>query len=69
MSSSAAATEADAYSIAEFCARNRISRTTYYTLKNEGKAPVEMKIGTRVLISVEAAAAWRRAREAETLAS
>lgn len=66
MSSSAAQTEASAYSIAEFCTRHRIGKTTYYELKNSGKGPLEMKIGSRVLISVEAAEAWRRRMEEET---
>ncbi len=54
-----------AFSIDEFCADHGISRATFYNLKKVNKAPLEMKIGTRRLISVEAAAAWRRQMEAE----
>lgn len=61
--------EADALSIDEFCARHRISRTLYYKLKSEGLMPATFKLGTRVLISREAAAAWRRAREAAATAA
>jgi hypothetical protein len=53
-----------AYSIAEFCALHGISRAHYYKLKALGLGPVEMDCGGRKLISVEAAADWRRAREA-----
>jgi len=56
--------DADAYSVDEFCARHRISRQLFYKLKAQGMMPVTFKLGTRVLISREAAAAWRRAREA-----
>jgi predicted DNA-binding transcriptional regulator AlpA len=50
-----------AFSIEEFCAMHGISRANYYNLRNEGKAPEEMQVGPRrVLISIEAAEAWRR---------
>jgi hypothetical protein len=52
-----------AYSIDEFCAAHRISTSMFFKLKSQGLAPAEMHVGTRRLISVEAAAAWRRARE------
>jgi hypothetical protein len=54
-----------ARSIDEFCKDHRISRATFYNLKKVGKAPAEMVVGTRRLISDEAAEAWRRAREAD----
>lgn len=53
------------YSIEEFCEHNGISVTHYFTLKKNGKGPKEMKLGRRVLITPEAEAEWRRAREAE----
>ncbi|SDJ91519.1 hypothetical protein SAMN05216338_107313 [Bradyrhizobium sp. Rc2d] len=56
----------DAYSIREFCARHRISSQLFYKLKPLGLMPVTFNVGTRVLVSREAAAAWRRAREAAT---
>jgi hypothetical protein len=57
-----------AQSIDEFCRDNGISRATYYNLKRVQKAPIEMAVGHRRLISAEAAEAWRRAREAEAAA-
>jgi hypothetical protein len=55
-----------AMTIAEFCKAHRISRGLYYNLKNEGRGPREMWISAgRRAISQEAAAAWRREREAE----
>ena len=58
-----AADHADAYSVGEFCARRRISQQLFYKLKPQGLMPVTFNVGTRVLISREAADAWRRARE------
>jgi hypothetical protein len=55
--------DADAYSVDEFCARHRISSQLFYKLKPQGLMPVTFNVGTRVLISREAATAWRRARE------
>ena len=40
-----------------------ISVDTYFRLQRAGLGPVTMKVGGRTLISVEAAAAWRRDRE------
>ena len=59
----------DAYTINEFCLAHRFSRATYYNLKKENRGPREMHVGTGVRISREAAAEWRREREAETLAA
>ena len=56
-----AADNADAFTINEFCARHRISVQLFY--KNRKQMPRTFNVGTRVLISREAAAAWRRARE------
>jgi len=56
-----AAGDADAYSVSEFCARHRISHQTFYKFREQ--MPVTFRIGSRVLISRESAAAWRRARE------
>jgi hypothetical protein len=61
--------ELEAFSIDEFCARHGpISRAYYYKLKNAGLGPREIKLGARVLISAEAAADWRREREAASAA-
>jgi len=58
--------EADALSIAKFCARHGISESFFHKLQAKGLGPVTMRVGARTLISAEAAAAWRRAREAAT---
>jgi predicted DNA-binding transcriptional regulator AlpA len=58
-----------AFSVDEFCADHGISRATFYNIRSAGRGPAEMKIGTRTLISVEAAEAWRRRMEAETTAA
>ena len=63
-----AADDGDVYSVAEFCARHRISVQLFYKLKPQGLMPATFNVGTRVLISREAAAAWRRARETEAQA-
>ena len=55
-----------AYTIAEFCSEHRVSRTHLYMMVKAGKGPRLMKLGRRVLISVEAAADWRRSIEAAT---
>lgn len=59
-------TAVDAFSIASFCQRHGISESFFHKLRAKGLGPVTMKVGTRTLISVEAAAAWRRAREGAT---
>jgi hypothetical protein len=53
----------DAYTVEEFCRRHAISRGTYYNLKNLGLGPREARALGRVLVTREAAEAWRRARE------
>ena len=61
------ADDIDAFSIRQFCRRHSISVGFYFKLKKAGLAPREMAVGARVLISKEAAAAWRRARESEPM--
>lgn len=56
--------DADAFSIGQFCRRHGISVQAFY--KYKGQMPATFRVGTRVLISKEAAAAWRRQREAAT---
>ena len=51
------------YDIGAFCAAHGISADTYFRMQRRGEGPVIMKVGGRTLISVEAAAAWRRKRE------
>jgi len=56
-------TYSDAFDIPAFCSAHAISRSTFYNPRRDGKAPRLMRVGSRVLISKEAAADWRRARE------
>lgn len=53
-----------AYSVAEFCAAHGITKVTFYKSMKEGSGPRIMKVGTRTLISAEAASDWRRQCEA-----
>jgi hypothetical protein len=57
----------DAMGLGGFCSRHGISRASFYLLKKAGEAPRLMQVGNRVLISREAAAEWRREREAAKL--
>ena len=57
------------YSIAAFCAAHDLSEGMYFKIRKQGLGPREMRVGSRVLITQEAAAAWRREREAETAAA
>lgn len=57
---------AAAYSIQEFCAAHGgIARTAFYEMMKNGHGPRTFKVGRRTLISLEAAADWRRSMEAE----
>jgi hypothetical protein len=56
--------EIDAASIPTFCRRHGISVAFYYLLKAKGLTPREVMLGTRVLITKESSADWRKAREA-----
>jgi hypothetical protein len=62
--SSVTVDDTDAFSVSEFCRRNSISIQLFYKLKPLGLMPKTFRLGARVLISKEAAAAWRREREA-----
>ena len=59
---------ADLFSIREFCLRNCITRQFFYELRKRGLGPDLIRLGTRVLISREAAARWRAERERATKA-
>lgn len=61
--------ETQAYSIEAFCKTHHIARATYYLLVKQGKAPRTFRVGKKPLISVEAAAEWRRQMEAESAAA
>ncbi len=51
------------FSVQDFCDEHGISRNHLYTLWARGEGPVAMRVGRRRLITVEAAAAWRRRME------
>jgi len=52
-----------AFSIKQFCQLHAISRELFFKARREGWGPKIMKCGSRTLVSVEAAAEWRRQRE------
>jgi hypothetical protein len=58
-----------ALSILEFCAAFGLSEDFFYKLKRQGQAPRLMRVGSRTLISMEAADEWRKAREAASTAT
>jgi predicted DNA-binding transcriptional regulator AlpA len=65
MATSAQAAEAKAaFSISEFCRLHGICRASFYNAIKRGDAPRLMRVGSRRLVSAEAAADWRREREA-----
>jgi hypothetical protein len=52
------------YTVDEFCiAHGKISRAFFYKLVKQGLGPRLLKIGHRTLITMEAAAEWRREME------
>ena len=58
----------DAHTIPSFCESNAISESKYFSLKRQGKAPREIDLDGRIIITPEAEVDWRREREAETMA-
>ena len=59
--------QTDALSIVEFCRRHGISTALYFKISREGNGPRVMRVGRRTLVTPEAAAEWRRAREAASV--
>jgi hypothetical protein len=51
--------------IETFCKREKLSRSMFYKLSRQGKAPRTFYIGNRRHISPEARREWRQKREAE----
>jgi predicted DNA-binding transcriptional regulator AlpA len=56
-------------SIKQFCAAHGISRSFFYKLAKLGRGPRLVKVGTRTLISAEAAQEWRWGMEQATAAA
>lgn len=54
------------YTVPEFISAHRISRAGFYKLLKLGLGPKLMKVGTRTLITAEAAQEWRFRMEALT---
>ena len=53
--------ERAAYTLAEFCYRNHISRPAYHRLRAEGRGPVELRIGLNTIrITAAAELEWQR---------
>jgi hypothetical protein len=48
-----------AFSIQEFCELHSLSKAHYYNLRRRGLGPAEAKLGTRVIVTAEAARTWR----------
>lgn len=55
--------ELQSFSVYEFCKAHRISKAMLYKLLKLGLAPKIYKVGSRTLISIEAAANWRSQME------
>jgi hypothetical protein len=56
--------ERAAFTVAEFCAAHRVSRSSLYKAWAQGTGPRYLRNGKKVLITIEAARDWRREREA-----
>jgi hypothetical protein len=48
-----------AFTIAEFCESHRVSRSWLYGEWRAGRGPKVKKVGTKNIITAEAAAVWR----------
>jgi hypothetical protein len=57
------------YTVREFCRAHSICRAKLYQLWAAGDGPRVMRVGVKVLITVDAAAEWRAARERDYAAA
>lgn len=57
-------TSRECFTVEEFCSAHRVSRASFYNLVQRGLGPKTLRVGRRVLVSREAAEAWRRLMEA-----
>jgi Helix-turn-helix domain len=53
-----------AYTVSEFCEAFRLSRATFYNLRQRGEGPRLLRAGRKILVSTDAAADWIRRGEA-----
>jgi hypothetical protein len=56
------------YTVTKFCIAHRISRSKLYQLWRAGVGPRVIRVGTKILVTNEAAADWRRACERQAAA-
>jgi hypothetical protein len=56
------------YTVTEFCVAHKISRSKLYQLWRSGMGPRAVKIGSKNLITAEAACEWRRQLQPATKA-
>jgi excisionase family DNA binding protein len=61
--------EREAFSIREFSRLHGLSVSFVYQLISEGRGPATIKIGSRRLVTREAAEAWRKSLVAESRAA
>jgi predicted DNA-binding transcriptional regulator AlpA len=54
----------ESFTIDEFCANEKISRSFFYKLEAQGEAPKTYPVGRTRRIGPDAYKAWRTAREA-----
>ena len=53
-----------AYTVKQFTQAYNLSRSTIYRLWRDGRGPRVLRVGRKVLITVEAAQEWARSMEA-----
>ena len=54
--------EPKAYTVAEFLEVYKLSRSTFYRLLKSGEAPAVMRVRRKLLVSVDDAESWAKAR-------
>lgn len=58
------------YTIPQFCDAYHFSRVHYYSMKKQGLAPAEIRVGRRVIITRRAAEQWEdRLAQLQTVSS
>ena len=57
--------EGGSYTVEAWCKHRGISRSMFYLLAKQGKAPRSYSVGARRFVTVEADLAWLHDREAE----
>lgn len=57
------------FTISSFCTAHDLSEAMFHKLRSQGRAPRLLRVGTRVLITFEAAAEWRAKMEQATAAA